>query len=136
MTPAAAAAFMAQALRLAEHGIYTTQPNPRVGCVIVRDGEVIGEGAHLRAGEPHAEVHALRMAGERAPTADLFVTPAPCSYHGRPPPCADALIAAGGRKVWVAMTDAKPQVSRLGTARLRAAGRAVEPAMTAAAARK
>src|SRR3546814_18313795 len=66
MTPAAAAAFMAQALRLAEHGIYTTQPNPRVGCVIVRDGEVIGEGAHLRAGEPHAEVHALRLAGERA----------------------------------------------------------------------
>src|SRR3546814_4238680 len=97
MTPAAAAAVMAQALRLAEHGSYTTQPNPRVGWVIVRDGEVIGEGAHLRAGEPHAEVHALRMAGERARSADLFVTLEPCSHHGRTPPCADALIAAGVR---------------------------------------
>src|SRR3546814_9948315 len=126
MTPAAAAAFMAQALRLAEHGIYTTQPNPRVGCVIVRDGEVIGEGAHLRAGEPHAEVHALRMAGERARGADLFVTLEPCSHHGRTPPCADALIAAGVRKVWVAMTDPNPEVSGRGIAKIRAAGIEVE----------
>src|SRR3546814_10896162 len=117
---------MAQALLLAGNGMYTTQPNPRVGWVIVRDGEVIGEGAHLRAGEPHAEVHALRMAGERARGADLFVTLEPCSHHGRTPPCADALIAAGVRKVWVAMTDPNPEVSGRGIARLRAAGIEVE----------
>src|SRR3546814_8524434 len=104
---------MAQALLLAGNGMYTTQPNPRVGWVIVRDGEVIGEGAHLRAGEPHAEVHALRMAGERARGADLFVTLEPCSHHGRTPPCADALIAAGVRKVWVAMPRSEEHTSEL-----------------------
>ncbi|NGY03486.1 bifunctional diaminohydroxyphosphoribosylaminopyrimidine deaminase/5-amino-6-(5-phosphoribosylamino)uracil reductase RibD [Solimonas terrae] len=117
---------MAHALRLAERGIYTTQPNPRVGCVIVADGLVVGEGAHLRAGEPHAEVYALRMAGERARGAELFVTLEPCSHHGRTPPCADALIAAGVRKVTVAMVDPNPQVSGRGIARLRAAGIEVE----------
>lgn len=127
---------MAQALRLAERGIYSTQPNPRVGCVIVRDGEVIGEGAHLRAGEPHAEVHALRMAGERAAGADLLVTLEPCSHHGRTPPCADALIAAGVRKVWVAMTDPNPEVSGRGIAKLRAAGIEVETGLLESDARK
>lgn len=136
MTPVSAAAFMAQALRLAERGIYTTHPNPRVGCVIVADGEVIGEGAHLRAGEPHAEVHALRMAGERARGAELFVTLEPCSHHGRTPPCADALIAAGVRKVWVAMRDPNPKVSGAGLARLRAAGIEIETGLLESDAQK
>ncbi|MEQ1438276.1 bifunctional diaminohydroxyphosphoribosylaminopyrimidine deaminase/5-amino-6-(5-phosphoribosylamino)uracil reductase RibD [Fontimonas sp. SYSU GA230001] len=114
--------LMARALRLAERGGPTTHPNPRVGCVIVRDGEVIGEGWHERAGEPHAEVHALRAAGERARGGELFVTLEPCSHHGRTPPCADAVIAAGVRKVWVAMHDPNPQVAGQGIARLRAAG--------------
>lgn len=136
MTPVSAAALMAQALRLAERGLYTTHPNPRVGCVIVRDGEVIGEGAHLRAGEPHAEVYALRMAGERARGAELFVTLEPCSHHGRTPPCADALIAAGVRKVWVAMSDPNPEVSGRGIARLRAAGIEVETGLLESDAQK
>ncbi|WP_436278824.1 bifunctional diaminohydroxyphosphoribosylaminopyrimidine deaminase/5-amino-6-(5-phosphoribosylamino)uracil reductase RibD [Solimonas soli] len=123
---------MARALRLAERGIYTTHPNPRVGCVIVRDGEVIGEGAHLRAGEPHAEIHALRAAGDRARGADLFVTLEPCAHHGRTPPCADALIAAGVRKVWIAMVDPNPKVAGGGIARLRAAGIACETGLLAA----
>lgn len=131
MTPAEAAPYMARALRLAERGLYTTQPNPRVGCVIVKGGEVIGEGAHLRAGEPHAEVHALRVAGERARGAELFVTLEPCSHHGRTPPCADALIAAGVARVWVAMQDPNPQVAGAGIARLRAAGIAVETGLLA-----
>ncbi|MFT4046128.1 MAG: bifunctional diaminohydroxyphosphoribosylaminopyrimidine deaminase/5-amino-6-(5-phosphoribosylamino)uracil reductase RibD [Solimonas sp.] len=132
MTPAEAASFMARALRLAERGLCTTQPNPRVGCVIVKNGEVIGEGAHLRAGEPHAEIHALRMAGVRARGADLFVTLEPCAHHGRTPPCADALVAAGLRKVWVAMIDPNPEVAGGGVARLRAAGIEVETDLLAA----
>jgi diaminohydroxyphosphoribosylaminopyrimidine deaminase/5-amino-6-(5-phosphoribosylamino)uracil reductase len=132
MTLADAAPLMARALRLAERGLYTTQPNPRVGCVIVKDGEVIGEGAHLRAGEPHAEIYALRMAGERARGAELFVTLEPCAHHGRTPPCADALVAAGLRKVWVAMVDPNPQVAGGGIARLRAAGIEVETGLLAA----
>jgi diaminohydroxyphosphoribosylaminopyrimidine deaminase/5-amino-6-(5-phosphoribosylamino)uracil reductase len=86
---------MAQALRLAEQGLYSTSPNPRVGCVIVRDGKVVGEGWHQRAGTPHAEVHALQQAGEQARGATVYVTLEPCSHQGRTPPCADALIAAG-----------------------------------------
>lgn len=136
MTPASAAAFMGQALHLAERGIYTTHPNPRVGCVIVADGAVIGEGAHLRAGEPHAEVHALRAAGERARGAELFVTLEPCSHHGRTPPCADALIAAGVRKVWVAMRDPNPEVSGRGIEKLRAAGIEVETGLLEGEAQK
>lgn len=114
--------FMAQALRLAERGLWTTRPNPRVGCVIVRDGEVVGEGAHLRAGEPHAEVHALAMAGERARGATAYVTLEPCSHHGRTPPCAEALLEAGIGRVVAAMPDPNPQVAGRGLARLQAAG--------------
>lgn len=116
---------MARALRLAERGRYTTFPNPRVGCVVLRDGAVVGEGFHERAGEPHAEVHALQAAGETRGT-ELFVTLEPCSHQGRTPPCADALIAAGVRKVWVAMQDPNPLVAGRGIEKLRAAGIEVE----------
>ena len=87
-------AYMARALELARKGLYSTHPNPRVGCVIVRDGQVVGEGWHVRAGEPHAEVHALHQAGQSSHGASAYVTLEPCSHHGRTPPCADALIAA------------------------------------------
>ncbi|PQA49408.1 bifunctional diaminohydroxyphosphoribosylaminopyrimidine deaminase/5-amino-6-(5-phosphoribosylamino)uracil reductase RibD [Amnimonas aquatica] len=113
---------MAEALRLAAHGRYSTHPNPRVGCVIVRDGEVVGRGFHARAGEPHAEVHALREAGERARGATAYVTLEPCAHHGRTPPCADALVAAGVARVVAACEDANPQVAGQGLARLRTAG--------------
>ncbi|MBM3115549.1 bifunctional diaminohydroxyphosphoribosylaminopyrimidine deaminase/5-amino-6-(5-phosphoribosylamino)uracil reductase RibD [Jeongeupia naejangsanensis] len=113
---------MQQALRLAAKGLYTTTPNPRVGCVIVKDGAVIGEGWHVRAGEPHAEVHALRMAGDAAHGATAYVTLEPCSHHGRTPPCADALVQAGVARVVAAMTDPNPQVAGRGLARLAAAG--------------
>lgn len=113
---------MARALELAEAGRYSTHPNPRVGCVIVNDGVVVGEGAHLKAGEPHAEVHALREAGERAKGADVFVTLEPCNHHGRTPPCVDALIAAGVSRVFAAMLDPNPLVAGQGLARLQASG--------------
>lgn len=118
--------YMAQALRLAEQGLYSCMPNPRVGCVIVKDGVVIGQGAHLRAGEPHAEVHALRMAQQHAPTkiagADVYVTLEPCSHHGRTPPCADALVQAGVGRVIAAMQDPNPLVAGRGLAHLAAHG--------------
>lgn len=117
---------MARALRLAERGRYTTHPNPRVGCVIVRDGVVIGEGFHERAGEPHAEVHALRAAGDRARGAEMFVTLEPCSHHGRTPPCVEAVVAAGLSKVWVAMQDPNPLVAGKGMALMREVGTEVE----------
>ncbi len=126
MTPDLAAVYMARALRLAERGLMTTHPNPRVGCVIVRDGLVVGEGAHLHAGEAHAEVHALKQAGDRARGADLFVTLEPCSHHGRTPPCADAVIAAGIRAVWVASEDPNPKVAGRGLEKLVASGIAVQ----------
>lgn len=117
--------YMARALELARRGRYTTSPNPNVGCVIVRDGQIVGEGYHLRAGEPHAEVHALRMAGERARGATAYVTLEPCSHFGRTPPCCDALIEAGVARVVAAMQDPNPQVAGRGLYRLQQAGIAV-----------
>ena len=128
-------AHMARALELARKGIYSTHPNPRVGCVIVRDGQVVGEGWHVRAGEPHAEVHALRQAGELARGATAYVTLEPCSHHGRTPPCADALVAAGVRRVVAAMQDPNPQVAGNGLKRLADAGIAVESGVLEAEAR-
>lgn len=114
--------FMQQALELAAEGLYTTMPNPRVGCVVVRDGEVVGRGAHLRAGEPHAEIHALRAAGALARQADVYITLEPCNHHGRTPPCSEALLAAGVRRVVVAMRDPNPAVAGSGLARLQQHG--------------
>jgi len=118
--------YMARALRLAEQGLYTTTPNPRVGCVIVKGGAVVGEGWHVRAGEPHAEVHALRAAGEAARGATVYVTLEPCSHHGRTPPCAQALIAAGVARVVAAMEDPNPLVAGEGLDLLERAGIASE----------
>ncbi|TDV47263.1 diaminohydroxyphosphoribosylaminopyrimidine deaminase [Pseudomonas graminis] len=120
------AAYMARALELARKGVYSTHPNPRVGCVIVRDGEIVGEGWHVRAGEPHAEVHALRQAGDKAKDATAYVTLEPCSHHGRTPPCADALINAGVARVVAAMQDPNPDVAGRGLLRLMGAGIAVQ----------
>lgn len=128
--------YMARALRLAERGLYSTTPNPRVGCVIVRDGEVVGEGWHARAGEPHAEVHALRAADARARGATAYVTLEPCSHHGRTPPCANALIDAGVSRVVAAMRDPNPQVSGGGLALLTLAGIQVEIGLLEAEARE
>jgi len=128
--------LMAQALRLAERGLFTTQPNPRVGCVIAHGDEVVGEGFHPRAGEPHAEVFALRAAGERARGATAYVTLEPCAHHGRTPPCADALVAAGVGRVVVAAEDPFPQVAGRGIGKLRAAGIEVETGLLRDAARE
>jgi diaminohydroxyphosphoribosylaminopyrimidine deaminase / 5-amino-6-(5-phosphoribosylamino)uracil reductase len=114
--------YMAQALRLAEQGLYTTMPNPRVGCIIVKNNIVIGEGSHLKAGTPHAEIHALAKAGEQAAGATVYVTLEPCSHHGKTPPCTEALINAGVTKVVVAMQDPNPLVAGKGIAALKAAG--------------
>ncbi|MDX7999075.1 bifunctional diaminohydroxyphosphoribosylaminopyrimidine deaminase/5-amino-6-(5-phosphoribosylamino)uracil reductase RibD [Xenorhabdus sp. Reich] len=118
--------YMSRALELANQGRFTTSPNPNVGCVIVKDDQIVGEGFHLRAGEPHAEVHALRMAGEKARGATAYVTLEPCSHHGKTPPCADALIAAGLSRVVVSMQDPNPQVAGRGLYKLQQAGIAVE----------
>ena len=113
---------MGRALTLAARGLYTTTPNPRVGCVAVRDGEVVAEGWHRRAGEPHAEALAIAEAGERMRGATVYVTLEPCSHFGRTPPCADALIAAGVARVIAAMEDPNPRVAGTGLQRLREAG--------------
>ncbi len=136
MFAAADSMWMARALRLAEHGLYGTSPNPRVGCVLVKDGEMAGEGWHAKAGEPHAEVHALHMAGSKAQGATAYVTLEPCSHHGRTPPCADALIAAGVARVVAAMQDPNPLVAGQGLERLRKAGIKVEFGLMEAAARE
>ncbi len=128
--------FMARALRLAERGLTTTTPNPRVGCVLVKDGAVVGEGWHERAGEPHAEIHALKAAGNLARGATAYVTLEPCSHHGRTPPCAEALIAAGVARVVAAMRDPNPQVAGQGLAQLNAAGIAVADGLLAHEARE
>lgn len=114
--------MMAHALRLAERGAYTTRPNPMVGCVIAHDAQLVGEGWHEFAGEPHAEVIALREAGTRARAATAYVTLEPCAHHGRTPPCAEALASAGVARVVVAMRDPFPRVAGAGLEYLRAAG--------------
>lgn len=114
--------YMALALQLAERGLYTTDPNPRVGCVLVKANEVVGKGWHRRAGEAHAEVHALNHAAGQAQGATAYVTLEPCSHHGRTPPCCDALIAAGVSRVVVAMQDPNPRVAGQGIERLQQAG--------------
>jgi diaminohydroxyphosphoribosylaminopyrimidine deaminase/5-amino-6-(5-phosphoribosylamino)uracil reductase len=114
--------MMAIAIALAKQGQYTTAPNPNVGCVIVRGNQVIGQGFHYKAGEPHAEVHALRQAGSLAEGATAYVTLEPCSHYGRTPPCAKGLIDAKVTKVICAMQDPNPQVSGRGIAMLRDAG--------------
>lgn len=113
--------FMAKALQLAARGRYTTDPNPRVGCVLVKDGQIIGEGWHKQAGSGHAEVEALASVAD-ATGATAYVTLEPCSHHGRTPPCCDALIKAGIRRVVAAMQDPNPLVSGRGLAALQAAG--------------
>tara|TARA_R110002050_G_scaffold71891_1_gene154586 strand:+ start:19557 stop:20630 length:1074 start_codon:yes stop_codon:yes gene_type:complete len=113
---------MSRALQLAERGLFTTDPNPRVGCIIVNDGQIVGEGWHQRAGEGHAEVNALKKAGLKAKDADCYVTLEPCSHFGRTPPCADALVNAGVKRVFVAMMDPNPRVAGSGIAKLEAAG--------------
>lgn len=114
--------YMSRALGLARKGLYTTPPNPRVGCVIVQGDEVAGEGFHERPGEPHAEVHALKMAGEKARGATVYVTLEPCSHFGRTPPCAAALVEAGVGRVIAAMEDPNPAVSGRGLRKLREHG--------------
>jgi len=113
--------YMARAIMLAKRGLYTTDPNPRVGCVIVKNGEIVGEGYHRKAGEGHAEVNALAMAGEQARGATAYVTLEPCSHFGRTPPCSDGLIKAGVAEVVCAMEDPNPQVSGNGFKKLEAA---------------
>jgi diaminohydroxyphosphoribosylaminopyrimidine deaminase / 5-amino-6-(5-phosphoribosylamino)uracil reductase len=115
-------AHMALALRLAEAGRYTTRPNPRVGCVLAHGAEIVGTGWHQRAGEPHAEVHAIAAAGARAQGSTAYVTLEPCAHFGRTPPCADALIHAGVARVVAACVDPFVHVAGAGLARLQAAG--------------
>jgi diaminohydroxyphosphoribosylaminopyrimidine deaminase/5-amino-6-(5-phosphoribosylamino)uracil reductase len=113
---------MARALQLAAHGRYSAHPNPMVGCVLVNNGEVVGEGWHERAGEPHAEINALREAGDKAKGAVAYVSLEPCAHHGKTPPCAEALIAAGISKVIAAMEDPYEEVAGSGLEALREGG--------------
>ena len=142
MTPAPFAfsatdhALMARALRLAERGAYTARPNPMVGCVIARDGEVVGEGWHQRKGGPHAEVFALEAAGDRARGATAYVSLEPCAHHGSTPPCTEALVGAGVTRVVAAMRDPFPAVDGAGFERLQAAGIAVDHGLMEAQARE
>lgn len=129
---AADTAHMARALQLAARGEYSARPNPLVGCVIVRDQEVVGEGWHQRAGDAHAEVNALRVAGDRAAGATVFVTLEPCAHFGKTPPCAEALISAGVGRVVVAMQDPHAAVSGRGIEKMRSAGIDVDVGLMAA----
>src|SRR5882757_8022830 len=129
-------AHMTRALELAALALYTTDPNPRVGCVVADAGGVLGEGWHVRAGEPHAEVLALRKAGLQARRATLYVTLEPCSHTGRTPPCADAVIAAGVARVVCSTRDPNPKVAGAGIERLLRAGIAVEVGLFADEARR
>jgi diaminohydroxyphosphoribosylaminopyrimidine deaminase/5-amino-6-(5-phosphoribosylamino)uracil reductase len=114
--------MMRRAVQLARKGVGKTSPNPAVGCVIVKDGLIVGEGWHKKAGTPHAEIHALRQAGDLARGADLYVTLEPCSHFGKTPPCADAVVAAGIARVFIGMIDPNPLVSGQGVEKLRVAG--------------
>jgi diaminohydroxyphosphoribosylaminopyrimidine deaminase/5-amino-6-(5-phosphoribosylamino)uracil reductase len=118
--------FMARAVRLAQRGLYTTDPNPRVGCVLVKDGAIVGEGWHQRAGEAHAEILALQAAGDQARGATAYVTLEPCCHQGRTGPCSTALIEAGVTRVVAAMQDPNPQVAGQGLQQLRDAGITVD----------
>ncbi len=118
--------WMSRALQLAERGLYTTDPNPRVGCVLVKNDEVVGEGWHYRAGSPHAEKAALANAGMDARGSTAYVTLEPCCHHGRTSPCSDALVEAGVKRVVAAMRDPNLLVSGKGLSQLRAAGVVVE----------
>ena len=128
--------YMALALRLARRGLYSCHPNPRVGCVVVHSGEIVGEGWHRRTGEPHAEIHALDMAGERARGATLYVTLEPCCHSGRTPPCTDRVVQSGVSRVVAAMADPNPDVNERGLERLRDAGIAVTTGVEEAEARE
>lgn len=128
--------YMARALQLAHRGLYTTSPNPRVGCVIVRDGAIVGEGWHERAGGPHAEVRALDQAGPRARDASAYVTLEPCVHQGRTGPCVDALIGSGVARVVAASRDPNPLVSGRGLAQLGEAGIAASAGLLEAEARE
>ncbi|MEM8547790.1 MAG: bifunctional diaminohydroxyphosphoribosylaminopyrimidine deaminase/5-amino-6-(5-phosphoribosylamino)uracil reductase RibD [Pseudomonadota bacterium] len=127
-------AYMAEAVRLARRGRLTVTPNPAVGCVIVRGTDIVGRGWHERAGEPHAEVYALRAAGDAAHGATAYVTLEPCNSHGRTPPCTEALIEAGVARVIYAVADPNPSVDGQGAARLREAGVSVAGGLLADAA--
>lgn len=127
--------YMQQAIRLARQGRYTTDPNPNVGCVIVKDGVIVGHGRHQFAGQAHAEVNALAQAGKKAQGAIAYVTLEPCSHTGKTPPCADALIKAGIKKVVVAMTDPNPLVAGSGLKKLQAAGIEVQSGLLESQAR-
>jgi len=129
-------AHMRRALALAARGLNACAPNPRVGCVLVRDGRVVGEGWHRRAGEAHAEVHALREAGAEAVGATAYVSLEPCSHQGRTPPCTDALIAARVARVVAAMSDPDPRVAGSGLAALKRAGIEVETGLCETEARE
>ncbi|MDF0726157.1 bifunctional diaminohydroxyphosphoribosylaminopyrimidine deaminase/5-amino-6-(5-phosphoribosylamino)uracil reductase RibD [Cytobacillus sp. S13-E01] len=118
--------YMKLAINVARAGVGQTAPNPVVGAVIVKDGRVVGVGAHLRSGEPHAEVHAIRMAGENAKESTVYVTLEPCSHHGKTPPCAELLIENRVKRVVIATTDPNPLVAGNGIKRLESAGIAVE----------
>ena len=118
--------FMSEALRLAEKALFTTSPNPRVGCVIVQNNEIVGRGYHAKAGESHAEVLALKEAGSKSEGSDMYVTLEPCSHTGRTPPCVDALIKAKVKKVFIAMQDPNPLVSGQGIQKLKEASIEVE----------
>lgn len=128
--------FMSHALALARNGLYTTDPNPRIGCVIVKDGRVVGEGWHAEAGQPHAEVLALRNAGEAARGACVYVNLEPCCHQGRTPPCTGFLIDAGVKRVVAALEDPNPQVSGGGIQALRSAGIDVDVGVMQAEAEK
>jgi diaminohydroxyphosphoribosylaminopyrimidine deaminase / 5-amino-6-(5-phosphoribosylamino)uracil reductase len=105
------AKYMARVIQLARKGLYTTDPNPRVGCVLVKEGRIIGEGWHKKAGLAHAEVEALKNATEDTAGATAYITLEPCSHHGRTPPCCEALVKAGIKRVVAAMQDPNPKVS-------------------------